>query len=105
MTAPSVEEVMRSCRAARPRCAGRRERRDDPAVDDRADGRADHAADGGGGDAEDRAADAAANGGAGGAENEGGHGQGLSVAGNRKAKAMRRRQDGVSGSSITPSRS
>jgi hypothetical protein len=51
----------------------RRQRRDDPAVDDRADAGADEAADGGGADAEDRAADAAANGGAGRAENKGGH--------------------------------
>ena len=51
-----------------------RQRRDDPAVDDRADGGADEAADGGGADAEDRAADRAANGGAGRAEDEGRHG-------------------------------
>ena len=50
-----------------------RQRRDDPAVDDRADGGANETADGRGADAEDRAADAAANGGAGRAENESGH--------------------------------
>ena len=53
---------------------GRREGRDDPAVDDRADGGADEAADGGRADAEDRAANAAANGGTCGTKNEGGHG-------------------------------
>ena len=75
MTAPSVAEVMRSVSSRAPsmRCVGR-ERRDDPAVDDRADGGADEAADGGGADAEDRAADAAANGGAGRTEDEGRHG-------------------------------
>jgi hypothetical protein len=52
---------------------GGRQRRDDPAVDDRADGGADEAADGGGAHAEDRAADRTANGGASGTENEGGH--------------------------------
>ena len=56
-------------------------------------------------DAEDRAADAAADGGAGGAENECRHVVDAQRCGNRKAKAMRRRQAGVSGSSITPSRS
>ncbi len=52
---------------------GGRQRRDDPAVDDRPDAGADEAADGGGADAEDRAADAAANGGASGTENKRGH--------------------------------
>src|SRR5690606_2505402 len=43
---------------------GGRERRDDPAVDDRTDAGADEAADGGSADTEDRTADAAADGGA-----------------------------------------
>ena len=53
----------------------RRERRHDPAVDDRPDGRSDEAADGSPGKAEDRASKGPADGGTDSAEDKGGHGK------------------------------
>ena len=105
MTAPSVAEVMRSVSSRAPsmRCVGASDEMiqlstTEPMLEPM------KPPDGGGAHAEDRAADRTANGGASGTENEGGH-VGSQRCGNRKAKAMRRRHDGVSGSSITPSRS
>ena len=81
------------------------DRRDDPAVDDRAHGGADQRADGRAREAEDRAAEAHADAGADDAEIEVGNGCDQSPERHRKAKAILRAQDGVSGSAITPSRS
>jgi hypothetical protein len=99
-----VAEVMRSCRAAAPSIAAPGASDDtiqlsttEPMVEPMKPPMAAP-------DAEDRAAEGTADGGTDGAENERGHVGNLSVR-EQEGEGDAPRQDGVSGSSITPSRS